>query len=86
MTPLILAIPSKGRLQDNALAFLARAGLKVGRPRGGREYRGTIAGLAGVEIAITKGVLPFIYGAVFKIGLAAAVLPMAWKLTGERDA
>ena len=51
MTPLILAIPSKGRLQDNALAFLARAGLKVGRPRGGRENRGTISGLPGVEVA-----------------------------------
>ncbi|MEM6849243.1 MAG: ATP phosphoribosyltransferase [Pseudomonadota bacterium] len=51
MTPLILAIPSKGRLQDNALAFLTRAGLKVNRPRGGREYRGAVAGLPGVEVA-----------------------------------
>ncbi|MEM6762126.1 MAG: biotin transporter BioY [Pseudomonadota bacterium] len=42
--------------------------------------------LAGVEVAVTKGVLPFIYGAVFKIGLAAAVLPLAWKFTRKGGA
>ncbi len=49
--PLIIAIPSKGRLQDNANAFFARAGLEVTRPGGARNYRGRIKGLDGVEIA-----------------------------------
>ena len=49
--PFVLAVPSKGRLQENAEAFFARAGLKLVKPRGQREYRGAIAGVPGVEIA-----------------------------------
>jgi ATP phosphoribosyltransferase len=49
--PLILAVPSKGRLQENAQTFFARAGLELVKPRGPREYRGTIAGVDGVEVA-----------------------------------
>jgi ATP phosphoribosyltransferase len=49
--PLVLAVPAKGRLQENAEAFFARAGLTLVKPRGARDYRGTIAGLDGVEIA-----------------------------------
>jgi ATP phosphoribosyltransferase len=49
--PLILAVPSKGRLQENAQTFFARAGLALVKPRGPREYRGTIAGIDGVEVA-----------------------------------
>ena len=49
--PLVLAVPSKGRLQENAEAFFARAGLNLVKPRGAREYRGGIAGLDGVEVA-----------------------------------
>lgn len=49
--PLILAVPSKGRLQENAQNFFARAGLALVQPRGAREYRGAIAGLDGVEVA-----------------------------------
>jgi len=48
---LIIAVPSKGRLQENAEAFFARAGLTLVRPRGARDYRGTVAGLEEVEIA-----------------------------------
>jgi ATP phosphoribosyltransferase len=50
-TPLVVAVPSKGRLQQNAEAFFARAGLNLVKPRGARDYRGTIAGFEGVEIA-----------------------------------
>ncbi len=50
-TPLVLAVPSKGRLQENAMAFFRRAGLNVVQSRGSREYRGAIAGLDGVEVA-----------------------------------
>ncbi len=49
--PLVLAVPSKGRLQENAEAFFARAGLNLVKPRGAREYRGGIAGLDNVEVA-----------------------------------
>ena len=49
--PLVLAVPAKGRLQENAEAFFARSGLNLVKPRGARDYRGTIAGLDGVEVA-----------------------------------
>lgn len=49
--PLVLAVPSKGRLQENATAFFGRAGLKFVTSRGERDYRGTIAGVEGAEVA-----------------------------------
>jgi ATP phosphoribosyltransferase len=49
--PLVLATPSKGRLQENAAAFFASAGLEFVQGRGARDYRGAIAGLPGVEVA-----------------------------------
>ena len=49
--PLVLAVPSKGRLQENATDFFARAGLEFVQGRGARDYRGAIAGLPGVEVA-----------------------------------
>jgi ATP phosphoribosyltransferase len=48
---LLLAVPSKGRLQENAEAFFARSGLELVKPRGARDYRGTIKDFDGVEIA-----------------------------------
>ena len=48
--PLVIAVPSKGRLQDNAAAFFARAGLPVAQARGSRDYRGTMVGVPDVEI------------------------------------
>jgi ATP phosphoribosyltransferase len=50
-TPLVIAVPSKGRLQENAAKFFARAGLTVAQGRGARDYRGTIQEIRGVEIA-----------------------------------
>src|SRR5579883_1555124 len=49
--PLILAVPSKGRLQENAERFFARSGLELVKPRGARDYRGTIVGFEGIEVA-----------------------------------
>ena len=49
--PLVLAVPSKGRLQENATAFFARAGLEFVQGRGARDYRGAIQDLPGVEVA-----------------------------------
>ncbi len=48
---LVLAVPSKGRLQENAAAFFARAGLEFVQGRGARDYRGQLVGLKDVEIA-----------------------------------
>ncbi len=51
MSALIIAVPAKGRLQDNAETFFARAGLKLVKPRGLRDYRGAIENVNGVEVA-----------------------------------
>jgi ATP phosphoribosyltransferase len=49
--PLVLAIPSKGRLQAVSLECFARAGLEIVPAGSARSYRGSIASLADVEIA-----------------------------------
>ncbi len=49
--PLVIAVPAKGRLQENAQAFFARSGLTLVKPRGARDYRGTIANFEGIEVA-----------------------------------
>ncbi|ACK49773.1 ATP phosphoribosyltransferase [Methylocella silvestris BL2] len=49
--PFVLAVPSKGRLQENAAAFFARAGLEIAQGRGARDYRGSLVGVKNVEIA-----------------------------------
>jgi ATP phosphoribosyltransferase len=46
---LVLAVPSKGRLQENAAAFFARAGFDL--VASARGYRGTLAGIENVETA-----------------------------------
>ena len=48
---LIIAVPAKGRLQENAEDFFSRAGLELVKPRGARDYRGAIADVPGVEVA-----------------------------------
>jgi len=48
---LTIGIPSKGRLQENAFAFFARAGLTIAQARGAREYRGSVPGLPGLGVA-----------------------------------
>jgi ATP phosphoribosyltransferase len=48
---LVLAVPAKGRLQENAETFFARSGLALVKPRGARDYRGAVAGLDGIEVA-----------------------------------
>lgn len=48
--PLVIAVPSKGRLQENAANFFARAGLPVSQARGARDYRGSLAGLPDAEV------------------------------------
>jgi ATP phosphoribosyltransferase len=47
----VIAVPAKGRLQADADAFFRRAGLELVKPRGARDYRGTIDGVPGIEVA-----------------------------------
>jgi ATP phosphoribosyltransferase len=49
-SPLTIAVPSKGRLQDNAFAFFARAGLPLAQSRGNRDYRAKLNGVPDVEV------------------------------------
>ncbi|RUV17355.1 ATP phosphoribosyltransferase [Mesorhizobium sp. M1A.F.Ca.IN.022.04.1.1] len=46
-----LAIPSKGRLKEQSLEVLAKAGLAVTLPEDDRKYRARIEGLDNVEVA-----------------------------------
>ncbi len=48
--PLVLAVPSKGRLQENAAAFFGRAGLTFAQGAGVRDYRGRLVGVPDVEV------------------------------------
>lgn len=47
--PLVVALPSKGRLQEPALTFLKDCGLRVSAAST-RDYRAAIAGLNGVQV------------------------------------
>jgi ATP phosphoribosyltransferase len=47
---LLIAVPSKGRLQENTMAFFTRAGLVLSQEGGSRDYRGVIQDLPGVEV------------------------------------
>ncbi len=48
---LIVAVPSKGRLQEKAMDFFARAGCAIKQSGSSREYVGRIAGMADAEVA-----------------------------------
>ena len=45
-----LALPSKGRLKEQAIAHMAQAGLSVIEPEDARRYRATLAGRDDVEL------------------------------------
>ena len=48
--PLILGLPSKGRLMEDCHALLARAGFTVAKAGAARGYRGLIEGRSDIEI------------------------------------
>ena len=48
--PLIIALPSKGRLKEQCEGWLADAGLKLDADGGERGYRARIRGLEGAEV------------------------------------
>ncbi len=51
MNTLTLAIPSKGRLMEQAAAVLEAAGLSIERSGTERGYRGQLKGIDGIEVA-----------------------------------
>ena len=52
MTDLILALPSKGRLHEQALDYLAQAGLALLRSGGARDYTARLSGAADVTVSL----------------------------------
>ena len=71
---LVLAVPAKGRLQENAEAFFARSGLTLVKPRGARDYRGAVVGLDTIEVA-------YLSASEITAQLGAGTVPMG--VTGE---
>lgn len=51
MSSLTLALPSKGRLREQAETMFARAGFDIVRIGSARGYRGEVKGLDGVDVA-----------------------------------
>jgi ATP phosphoribosyltransferase len=47
-----LGVPSKGRLQEDAIAWFAARGVTVARTGAGREYRGAVRGIEGIELVL----------------------------------
>src|SRR5690606_15708507 len=50
MTAITLALPSKGRIQEEAIAIFDTAGLPIGRPGGARSYLGEMAAMPDVTV------------------------------------
>ena len=50
--PLIMALPSKGRLKEQVDAWLAGRGLALTANGGARGYRASIEGLPGVQVQL----------------------------------
>ena len=54
-----LALPSKGRLQEQCIDWFAARGLKVSRTGSDREYAGRVEGVEGVELVLlSAGEIP----------------------------
>ena len=51
-TPLIMALPSKGRLKEQVESWLSDCGFKVETDGGERGYRARLGGLPGAEVRL----------------------------------
>ena len=75
-----IALPSKGRMKDDATAIFERSGMKIVAVGNDRSYRGRIEGIDGVEIAylsaseiareLASGAVDFGGGAVASMSFA----------------
>ena len=52
MKPVVIAIPSKGRMKDDTLAAFAKAGLEIQPVSDARSYRTKVKGRKDIEIAL----------------------------------
>ncbi len=52
--PLILAVPSKGRLMEDTRDAFAKGDMSIAKRGNGRGYRGEISGIDGIEIAFVS--------------------------------
>jgi ATP phosphoribosyltransferase len=52
MSALTLAIPSKGRLQEQVREYFADAGIPLKQAAGSRGYRATLGGLPGIDVML----------------------------------
>jgi ATP phosphoribosyltransferase len=50
--PLILAVPSKGRLQEQVQGYFADAGFAMKQAAGARGYRATLAGIPEIDVRL----------------------------------
>ena len=54
-----LGVPSKGRLQEETIAWFGARGVTLARSGAGREYRGTVEGVEGVDLMLlSAGEIP----------------------------
>ena len=59
MTSLKLAVPSKGRLQEQTFEWFSTRGITLERTGSGREYAGRVRGVKGVELVLlSAGEIP----------------------------
>lgn len=59
MSALKIAIPSKGRLQADTIAWFAAGGIALKPSEGGREYAGKVEGIKGVDLVLlSAGEIP----------------------------
>lgn len=56
MSELVLAVPSKGRLEELSRAVFAEAGMPITRPGGARSYSGALEGLSDVRVRFLPAV------------------------------
>lgn len=52
MSNLVIAIPSKGRLQEQTLEYLADAGLRLVQSRGARDYTAKLSGIDNISVSL----------------------------------
>jgi len=48
MSNLTIALPSKGRLKENAVELFAKAGFELRLPENARSYQGSLHGVEGI--------------------------------------
>ena len=54
MSKLVLAVPSKGRLQEQANAYFADAGLAMRKAAGARGYRAVVEGMPEIDVMLVS--------------------------------